>query len=116
MLSVYLLSHGGCVGIVPEALQIGRLPAGAAGPDQQVAAELEDAAPPATGSLPVAKCGDALVGRQFGGSGVPKIERDAAEELLMIGDVLGAERVVALRRWRARAASTRACGSAETSW
>ena len=42
MLSVYLLSQAGVLRVVPEALQVGRLPAGAAGADHQVAAELED--------------------------------------------------------------------------
>ena len=42
MLQVYLLSHGGLERVVPDALQVGRLAAGAAAADEQVAAVLEE--------------------------------------------------------------------------
>ena len=41
MLMVYLLSHGGVHGIIPDALQIRRLAAGTRTGDQQIAGELK---------------------------------------------------------------------------
>ena len=57
---------GGLVGIVPEALQVGRLAAGTAGADHQVAAELEEQGDQ-RGVAAVGEGGDALVGGKLGG-------------------------------------------------
>ena len=104
MLSVYLLSHGRRVRVVPQPLQIRRLPARPARPDQQVAPELEHQ----RHQRRIAarrELRDPLVGRQFGRVRVPEVDRHPAEQLLMIRDVLGAQRRIALlprRRERRR--------------
>ncbi len=86
---------GGLVGIVPDALQVGGLPAGTAGADHQVAAVLEEQRDQRR-VVARGEGGDALVGGQFGGGRGAEVERHAAEQRLVIANVLGAQRVVTL--------------------
>jgi hypothetical protein len=76
-------------------LQVGRLRAGPRATDQQIAAELEVE----RGKLRVVALGeglDPLVGRTLRGGGAAQVERHAAEEPPVLGDVLLAERVEGL--------------------
>ena len=77
--------------VVPDALQIGGLRAGARAGDEQVARVLEVQ----RGECGVAtgrECGDALIGGKGNTRGRAEIERDAVEELPVIADVRGAQR------------------------
>ena len=79
--------------LVPEALQVRRLRTGPRAGNQQVAAVLEIERRK-TGIVAVAEPTHALVGRHaLRGS---EIERDAIEQLLVVADVRGAQRVDAL--------------------
>ena len=69
--------------IVPDALQIGRLPALAAGGNQQIAAVLEEQRGQ-VGVVAVAEVAEADVGGFVGGGRVAEVERDAVEEALVV--------------------------------
>ena len=83
--------------LVPEALQVRRLRAGPRAGDQQVAAVLE-VERGETGIVAVAERTHAFVGRHA--LRRSEIERDAIEQLLVVADVRGAQRIDALARRR----------------
>ena len=98
--------------VVPDALQVGRLAARAAGADQQVAAVLEDQRGQVR-IVAVGELGDALVGRLVGGRRAAEVERHAAEQRLVIGEVRGRELLPRLAGRRLAAiAAQRSAGSA----
>ena len=77
---------GGIERLVPDALQVRGLAAGAAAGDHQVAAELEEEG----GQRGVVLPGDGLepsIGGQPGRLGRPQVERHAPEQALVVGDV-----------------------------
>ena len=98
---------GGRVGIVPQALQVGRLAAGPAARDHQVAAELEEQCHQ-RGIAAVGEGGDAFVRRQFAAGGVRRDRARRGGRALMVGDVLRAQRVVSSCRGRRPDCWTRA--------
>ena len=87
--------------LVPEALQVRRLRTGPRAGDEQVAAVLE-VERGETGIVAVARTPRtrSSVGTRFDGA---EIERDAVEQLLVVADVRGAQRVDALARGADRA-------------
>ena len=95
MLSVYLLSQAGLLESFQRPCRVVGWPPGRLRADHQVAAELEEQRHQ-RGIAAVGEGGDALVGGQFGGRSGAEIERDAAEERLVVADVFGAEGLVGL--------------------
>ena len=111
MLSVYLLSQAGLLESFHRPCRLAGWPPGRLARDHQVAAELKEQRDQ-RGIAAVGERGDALVGGQLGGRRGAEIERDAAEERLVIADVFGAERLVGLladggQAWRHCAARGR---------
>ena len=94
--------------LVPDALQVGGLGAGAGARDEQVAAVLEDEGHE-RGVLAVAVGAEALVGRAVGGRRA-EVEPHPAEEAGVVGDVRVAERRERLRRRRGERPSRRGVG------
>ena len=90
MFTVHLLSHGGLERVVPHALQVGRLAAGATAGDQQVAAVLEDEGDEA-GVAARREALQAFVGRHRVVLSRPEIERHAPEHGLVVGEMAGLE-------------------------
>ena len=80
--------------LVPDALQVGGLTAGPRRGDHQVAAVLD--VERGERGIGVRRVGrDALIGRQVGDRRRAEIDREAAEQPLVVGDVRGAEIAVA---------------------
>ena len=85
---------GRIIRLVPQALQVGRLAAGAAGGDHQVTAELEQQ----RHQLWIAAGGegaDAFIGGKRGGGRRAQVQRHAVEQALEVGYMLGAQGVEA---------------------
>lgn len=98
MLVVYLLSHGGAITVVPNALQVGGHVARTAAPHQEIPAKLEVQCGKAGVLLACLDAGQALVDRKRFYRGIVRrrshLQVHAAEEPFVIGQLPGFERGV----------------------